>query len=315
MSLLPKDTMHWQLLRIYQKNLAFPIVCPFPTSLIAFYPSSISMDSIHLLNRYVPPAILYPTFRWIFLAIAMKQCDLYLTQFEFPPSQSPFSIPVPAPICPNSSFLSQLSSPTPLDTSSSLTAVGTEFGLDKDAVVQNQSFVVHIGNNQPVIFSPTRLLYVPVTHHPTSLLTGCFWCLGWGHYREDCPHYVCPNCHLSAPGHPQTACLSIQYDFFSQWGHSAQFCPTRIYSMCNWGGHIADDCPINTLSPEQATHIFGPFTSPGVWFYEGGNVMICLLSSGVLLFSFHCSTYCTYILFGTLYILTIGFIVCSFLIH
>ena len=218
MSLLPKDTMHWQLLRIYQKNLAFPIICPLPTSLIAFYSSFIFMDSIHLLNRYVPPAILYPTFQWIFLAITMEQYDLYLTQSEFPPPQSPSPISVPAPIFPNS-LLFQLSSPTPLDTSSSLTPVDTEFGLDKDAVAQNQLFVVHIGNNQPVISSPTRLLYVSVTYHPTSLLTGCFWCLGWGHYRENFPHYICPNCHLSAPGHPQTACLSIQCDFCSQWGH------------------------------------------------------------------------------------------------
>ena len=136
--------------------------------------SILHLHGFHMFIEQIPPAILYPTFRQIFLTMTMEQHNLYLTQSELPPSWSPSPIPVPTPISPNSSLLSQLSFPTPLDTSSSLMAVDPEFGLDKDAVAQNQSFVVHIGNNQPVIFSPTRLLYVSITHHPASLLTGCF---------------------------------------------------------------------------------------------------------------------------------------------
>ena len=34
-------------------------------------------------------------------------------------------------------------------------------------------------------------------------------------------------------------------------------------TVCDQGGHIVDDCPINVLSPEQATHIFGSSSNFG----------------------------------------------------
>ena len=225
--------------------------------------SILHLHGFHTFVKQIPPAIIYPTFWWIFLTMTMEQCNLYLTQSKFPPHRSPSSIPIPAPPSPTQSLLACISSPTSSDTSSSLTAINPEYGLDDDAVTRNQSFVMCIDNNRLVISAPTRLLNVPVTCHPASLLTECFQCLGRGHYREDCPHYVCPHCHLSAPGHPQTTCLSIQCDFCSRWGHSDRFCSTRICNVCDRGGYVADDCPVNILFLEQATHIFGPSTLSG----------------------------------------------------
>ena len=225
--------------------------------------SILHLCGFHTFVKQIPPAIIYPTFRRIFLTMTMEQRNLYLAQSELPPHRSPSPIPIPAPPSPTTSLLACISSSTPSNTSSSLTAVDPKYGLDDDTVACNQSFIMHISNNHLVISAPTRLLNIPVTCCPASLLTECFWCLGRGHYQEDCPHYVCPHCHLSAPGHPQTACLSIQCDFCSCWGHSDRFCPTRICNVCDRGGHITDDCLVNILSPEQATHIFGPSTSSG----------------------------------------------------
>ena len=219
--------------------------------------SILHLHGFHTFVERIPPATIYPTFRRIFLTLTMEQWDSYLSQSELPPHCSPSPLPFPTPNSPTLSLLAQLSSPTPSDTSSSLTAIDPKYGLDEDAVANNQSFVIWIGNNHPVVSVPTCLLNIPITRHPTSALTECFRCSGTGHYREDCSQYISPHCHLSAPGHPQTACLSTQCNFCSWWGHSNRFCPARTCNLCNWGGHVIDDCPINILSPEQATHNFG----------------------------------------------------------
>ena len=225
--------------------------------------SILHLHGFHSFVERVPPAVIYPTFRRIFLTMTMAQRDHYISQSELPPHQSPSPIPVPPPCSPTASLLAQLSSPALSDTSSSLTAVDPEYGLDEDAVNANRSFVVQLGDNRPVISAPTRLLHVPISRRPASALTECFRCSGTGHYREDCPLYVCPHCHVSAPGHPQTSCLSTQCDFCSRWGHSARFCPARMCNLCDQGGHVTDDCLIAVLSPEQATHIFGDSSNSG----------------------------------------------------
>ena len=269
--------------------------------------SILHLHGFHTFIEQIPPAIIYPTFRCIFLTMTMEQCDHYISQSELPPHWSPSPLPIPAPNSPTSSLLAQLSSPAPSDTSSSLTTIDPEYGLDEDAVSVNRYFIMQLGNNRPVISASTCLLNVPIACHPASTLTECFWCSGTGHYHEDCPLYVCPHCHLSAPRHPQTACLSTQCDLCSQWGHSNRFCPTRTCNLCDQGGHIIDNCPINVLSPEQASHILGiPLTldrssphgvliEPGVRLYKGGNATICLLTHGIFLLSFF---HHTHILFG-----------------
>ena len=225
--------------------------------------SILHFHGFHSFVKQIPPSIIYPTFRRVFLTMTMAQRDLYIAQSELPPHWSPSPIPIPAPHSPTTSLLARLSSPAPSDTSSSLTAVDPEYGLDEDAVNANRSFVVQLGNNRPIISAPTHLLNIPISRRPASALTDCFRCSGTGHYREDCPLYVCPHCHTSAPGHPQTACLSTQCDLCSRWGHSDRFCPTRICNVCDRGGHVVDDCPLNVLSPEQAAHIFGDSSNSG----------------------------------------------------
>ena len=203
--------------------------------------SILHLHGFHSFVEQIPPAVIYPTFRHVFLTITMEQCDRYISQSKLSLHRSPPPLPVPAPSSPTVSLLAQLSSPAPSDTSSSLTAVDPEYSLNEDAVTINHSFVMQLGNNCPII----------------SALTKCFRCSGTGHYRKDCPLYICPHCHLSTPRHPQTACLSTQCDLCSRWGHSDRFCPTRTCNICDRGGHVVDDCPLNVLSPEQATHIFG----------------------------------------------------------
>ena len=225
--------------------------------------SILHLHGFHSFVERIPPATIYPIFRHVFLSMTMEHRDHYLTQSELPPLRTPSPIPVPPPRSPTTSLLARISSPALSDTSSSLTAVDPEYSLDEDAVNANRSFVVQLGDNHPVLSAPTRLLNVPITRRPASALTECFRCLGAGHYREDCPLYICPHCHASAPGHPQTSCLSTQCDFCSRWGHSARFCPARMCNLCDRGGHIADDCPTAVLSPEQATHIFGDSSNSG----------------------------------------------------
>ena len=101
----------------------------------------------------------------------MEQHNLYLTQSELPPHHFPSPIPIPAPASPNCSFLSHISSPTPFDTSSSLTVVDPEYGLDEDAIAHNQSFIVRMGGNRPIISAPTRLLHILIVYCPVFLLS------------------------------------------------------------------------------------------------------------------------------------------------
>ena len=110
-----------------------------------------------------------------------------------------------------------------------------------------------------ILSSPTRVLPHPdaLRPAPTGPLTECFRCHLLSHYREDCPSYTCPHCRLSALGHPSSACLRFQCDFCHNWGHRDRFCPHRICSICDTPGHIADDCPIEHLSPSQSSVIFG----------------------------------------------------------
>jgi hypothetical protein len=53
----------------------------------------------------------------------------------------------------------------------------------------------------------------------------CFQCGAGGHFRTDCRAYICPYCHLLAPGHTQRRC------------------PLRVCTSCRALGHLARDCP------------------------------------------------------------------------
>ena len=77
------------------------------------------------------------------------------------------------------------------------------------------------------------------------------------HYRENCPSYTCPHCHLSTPGHPSSACLQYQCGFCHNWGHHGRFSPHQVCGSCNTPGQMLTDCPAEHLSPLQLSTIFG----------------------------------------------------------
>jgi hypothetical protein len=221
------------------------------------------LHGFHVFVSMLPPAVIYPTFRRVYLSMTMEEHDRYVETSQLPNPRSRSPIPVPPPSNSAPSLMSRLSSPPPSSISSSPTAVNSELGLDEDIVELNQSFMVRVGNDRPILSAPTRLVHVPIRRLPASALTECFRCRRRGHYREDSPDYICPNCHVSAPGHPSASCLTVQCDFCSRWGHGARFCPTRQCGLCNTGGHVADDCAFAHLSVPQATHIFGSPSNSG----------------------------------------------------
>ena len=68
------------------------------------------LSILHLHGFYsfveqIPPAIIYPTFRCIFLTMTMAQQDHYISQSELLPLRSPSLIPVPPPHSPTASLL------------------------------------------------------------------------------------------------------------------------------------------------------------------------------------------------------------------
>jgi hypothetical protein len=225
------------------------------------------LHGFHVFVQLLAPRIIYPTFRCIYLSLTMEERDRYIEISQLPNSHSPSPIPVPPPASSDTSLISCLSSPFPSSISSSPTAVNSELGLDDDIAELNRSFMVRVGNDRTLLSAPTRLIQVPIRRRSATALTECFRCHLRGHYREDCPNYVCPHCQVSAPGHPAAACLTVQCDFCSRWGHGARFCPTRQCGLCHTGGHVADDCAFALLSIEQATHIYGSASNSGQGFF------------------------------------------------
>ena len=265
------------------------------------------LHAFHTFIEQIPPAIIYPTSWQVFLTMTKKQCDLYLTQSELPPYQSISPIPVPALTSSNSSLLSHLSSPAPLDTSFSLTAVDPEYGLDEDAVTHNQSFVMHMDNNQLVISSSTRLLHVLslIALLPFSL--SAFGVLVEAIIERTAPTtctstviFPCqdilkllvwlPNAIFAVIG--EIANDSVQPGFVTCANKEVTLLTTVQLTFFSWSRlpiSLGLPLPLDRDLPS------GVLIKPGVWLYEGGNVTICLLASSVFLFSLHCRTH---LLFG-----------------
>ena len=139
------------------------------------------------------------------------------------PRPSPLARPIPPPLS------ARPSSPPPSTTPSSPTTVNSADSDDDLTDPDNGAFPIprdvaqHIclPDGTRVLSSPTWILPRPdaLWPVPTGPMTECFWCHLLSHYREDCPSYTCPHCHLSTPGHPSSACLRFQCDFCHNWGH------------------------------------------------------------------------------------------------
>ena len=211
------------------------------------------------------PKIIYPTFRHIFFSFTQAERDSYLERLEHASMPLPQPSPLTRPILPP--LAARLSSPPPSTTPSSSTVVNSTDSDDDLTDPDNGAFPIprdtaqhiRLPDGTCVLSSPTRILPCPdaLRPAPAGPLTEYFQCHLLGHYREDCPSYTCPHCHLSTPGHPSSACLQFQCDFCHNWGHRDQFCPHRICSICDTPGHITDDCPAEHLSPSQSSTIFG----------------------------------------------------------
>jgi hypothetical protein len=120
------------------------------------------LHRFHVFVQLLSPNIIYPTFRRIYLSMTMEERDRYIETFQLPNPCSPSPIPVPPPSNSGPSLISRLSSPPPSSTSSSPTIVNSELGLDEDIVELNQSFMVRVGNDRPVLSAPTHLVHVPI---------------------------------------------------------------------------------------------------------------------------------------------------------
>ena len=228
----------------------------------------------------------------------MTQRDHYTTQSELPPHQSPFPIPVPAPRSPTTSLLARLSSPAPSDTSSSLTTVDPEYGLDEDAVDANRSFVIQLGNNHPVISVPTRLLNVPISCRPASALTKCFGALAQVTIVRTAPStsvptatslppdtlrlLVCPpNATYVADGDIATNSVPLEFVTYAIEEVTSLTIVCLIFFPLS-------RLPISLGIPLTRDRLLphGVLIEPGVQLYEGGNVTVCLLTYGIFLLSF-----------------------------
>ena len=67
--------------------------------------SILHLHGFHSFVERIPPAIIYPTFRRVFLSMTMEHQDHYISQSELPPHRSPSPIPVPPPCSPTASLL------------------------------------------------------------------------------------------------------------------------------------------------------------------------------------------------------------------
>jgi hypothetical protein len=120
------------------------------------------LHGFHVFVSMLPPNVIYPTFCRVYLSMTMEEHDRYIETSQLPNPRSPSPVPVPPPSNSTPSLISRLSSPPPSSTSSSPTAVNSELGLDEDMVELNQSFMVRVGNDHPILSAPTGLVHVPI---------------------------------------------------------------------------------------------------------------------------------------------------------
>ena len=156
------------------------------------------------------PSLIAPIFQHIYLSLPQDQCDSYIERLEqffhhHPQSLSP--VPVLPPLT------SRLYFPPPADTplAVELDNNSNESYEQTIPISTDHPQTFTLDNGQNVLFFPfcvlprPNQLHIPLTTPDTT----CFQCHGNGHYREDCPDYICPHCRIANPGHPSCLCLTV----------------------------------------------------------------------------------------------------------
>ena len=130
----------------------------------------------------LPPETIYPTFCRIFFSFSPAEQDSYLECLEHAsmplPQLSPLAHPIPPPLT------NRLSSPPPLTTPSSPTAVNSSTSEDDSTdkednaspVPRDTTLHIRLPNGTQVLSSPTQVLPRPGALHPVPAgpLTKCF---------------------------------------------------------------------------------------------------------------------------------------------
>ena len=70
-----------------------------------------------------------------------------------------------------------------------------------------QSGIIHALYQLDTLPFFLALKEAPAKHGKRSFCTQCYHL---GHYREDCPFYQCPYCHIMQPRHDENRCLDCQ---------------------------------------------------------------------------------------------------------
>ena len=153
------------------------------------------------------PHIIYPVFRRIYLFLPQDQRDAYVEHVDqfLLTSNRILDSPLPVLVLPPA-LAARISSP-PISESSTVMDSSTDDSDDYTSTIPipaDSACSIRLPNGTDIISSPTRVLPRPKQLHlpPASVNTHCFQCFRNGHYRENCSEYRCPNCRVTAPGHP-----------------------------------------------------------------------------------------------------------------
>ena len=241
------DIISQELVRLLHDALRlqsyYPLSTPEPNQALLLVTGELvqhTLNTLHLhdFHSYIsrlPPQILSPVFKPIFLSLSPYERERYREIVTSEPCEPVTEatlqpLPVRAPSSWKSSSSGSPITPSLASRISSRPASPTETLIPESGFSQEnallRSAATHITTEgRRIISSPMQTLPRVFLKPPATPSTQCFLCHNKGHYRENCPSYQCPHCHEMAPGHPSHLCLRTRCTFCKHWGHSDRVCP------------------------------------------------------------------------------------------